>query len=61
MRVTGLSAKTNYDVQLDYNAPKELTETVGTPVFRLELYRPQNPQTPATPQAGEESLNADEN
>ena len=61
VRVKGISAMTDYDVQLDYSAPQELTSTVGTPVFRLELYRPRNPQGPGKSRGEEAAQNADGN
>lgn len=39
--VHGIKAKVNYDVTLEIDSPRELADTVGTPVFRMELFRPQ--------------------
>ena len=40
VKVTGLVAKANYEVQVKYDAPQELASTVGLPVLRLELHTP---------------------
>ena len=43
VKVKGLSGKTAYELDIAYNAPRELLNVVETPVFRLELHRPPNP------------------
>ena len=40
VKVQGINANTNYEVQVEYNAPKELTNIVDQPIIRLELHRP---------------------
>jgi hypothetical protein len=40
VQVQGISAGTGYEVQVEYDVPQELSNAVGTPVFRLELVRP---------------------
>ena len=47
VKVLGIQAKTDYEMRLEYDAPEELTSTVERPVFKMELYRPQNPQKSA--------------
>ena len=42
VRIKGLSGKETYEIQIGYDAPKDLMETVSTPIFRLELHRPAN-------------------
>ena len=42
VKVRGLSQNTTYELDIEYNAPRELASVVGTPVFRLELHRPPN-------------------
>ena len=44
VKVTDLTSKTAYEVQVEYDAPQELASTVGTPVLRLELHRPVQPK-----------------
>ena len=43
VKVQGLSQNTTYELDIEYNAPRELSSVVGTPVLRLELHRPPNP------------------
>jgi hypothetical protein len=40
VQVQGISAGSRYEVQVEYDVPQELSNAVGTPVFRLELVRP---------------------
>ena len=61
VKLSDISRNTDYDLKIEYAVPDELTEIVGNPVFRLELYRPRNPQKAAAREATEESLNADGN
>lgn len=56
VKVKGLSGKTTYELDIAYNAPRELASVVETPVFRLEPHRPPNP--PKT-KGREKSQNAD--
>lgn len=56
VKVKGLSGKTTYELDIAYNAPRELASVVETAVFRLELRRPPNP--PKTKDL-EKSQNAD--
>ena len=58
VKVREIEAKVNYGVRLEYNAPQELTDMVGTPVFRMELFRPQNPQKNGRSTSGEKAQNA---
>ena len=61
VKLSEISQNTEYDLKIEYALPAELTEIVGNPVFRLELYRPRNPRKAAAPAATEESQNADGN
>ena len=40
VQVQGISADIEYEIEVEYDVPQELSNTVGTPVFRLELLRP---------------------
>lgn len=40
VKVQGINANANYEVQVKYDAPKELTGIMDKPVLRLELHRP---------------------
>ena len=43
VKVQGISQNTTYELDIEYNTPREIASVVGTPVFRLELHRPPNP------------------
>ena len=43
VRIRGLAGKETYDLQIGYDAPQELMDTVRIPTFRLELHRPPTP------------------
>ena len=40
VKVQGIDANADYEVQVEYDAPKELTGIMNKPVLRLELHRP---------------------
>ena len=40
VKVTNLVAKSNYEIQVEYDSPQELASTVEVPVLRLEMHRP---------------------
>ena len=40
VKVQGIDANADYEVQVEYDAPKELTGIMDKPVLRLELHRP---------------------
>ena len=46
VQVQGISAGTEYEIQVEYDVPQELSNAVGTPVFRLELFRPPSQTNP---------------
>ena len=46
VQVKGISAGTEYEIQVEYDVPQELSNAVGTPVFRLELLRPPSQTNP---------------
>ena len=44
VKIRGISAKTTYEVQLEYETPQELQSVVDTPVLSLELRSPLSPE-----------------
>ena len=52
VKVQGISGHTDYEIQVEYDVPQELDNTVGTPVFRLELLRPPSQTNPSTGKKG---------
>ena len=59
VRIKGLTGKETYDLQLGYNAPQELMDTVRLPTFRLELHRPPTPSQAQGKEEGREGKSAD--
>lgn len=45
VRIKGLTGKDTYNLQLAYDAPQDLMDTVRIPTFRLELHRPPTPSS----------------
>ena len=61
MKVQGIKAKVNYNVHLEFDASQELMDTVRTPVFRMELFRPQSPKRINRPVSDAEAKSANKN
>ena len=52
VKVQGISGGTHYDIQIEYDVPVELSNTVEIPVFRLELLRPPSETQSSTENQG---------
>ena len=61
VRIKGLTGKETYDVLFAYEAPEQLTATVGAPTFRLELHRPTTPTSRRAKKPDGEGRSADGN
>ncbi len=60
VKIQGIVANADYEVQVEYDAPPELTDIVERPVFRLEMHRPPPSGTSSAADAKEESSDADQ-
>ena len=58
VRIRGLGGKETYDLQLGYDAPQDLIDTVHLPTFRLELHRPPTPSKRQVKKKGGEGPSA---
>ena len=60
VKIQGIVANTDYEVQVEYDAPLELANIVERPVLRLEMHRPPPARTSPTANGEEGASDADQ-